>query len=69
MTHYRCIRCGAEGEDKTRLNHGIGLIKGRPCEGGKNAPLEEIGKKVKTETAPTETTAEIPKTKKSKGRK
>jgi len=62
MTHYRCIRCGAEGDNKEKLNHAIGLAIGRPCAGGKNAPLEETGK---TKTAATETTAEIPK---SKGR-
>ena len=64
MTHYRCIRCGAEGEDILKLNHAIGLAIGRPCAGGKNAPLEETGKKVKTET-----TSEIPQPKKSKGHK
>jgi len=65
MTHYRCIRCGTEGEDKETLNHGIGLTIGRPCAGGPDAPLEVTGKTPKTETAATETTAEIPK---SKGR-
>jgi len=65
MTHYRCIRCGALGDDKETLDHAIGLSKGRPCAGGPDAPLEEIGK-AKTETAATETTAEIPT--KSRGR-
>jgi len=52
MGTYRCIRCTGEIEAKDkeeairRLDHSLGLSKGRPCAGGKHAPIEELSSKV-----------------------
>lgn len=48
MGTYRCIRCTGSGEfaDKDeairRLDHALGIYKGRPCAGGKDAPIQEV---------------------------
>jgi len=62
MGLYRCVRCTGSGEYKDketaikRLDHSLGLSKGRPCAGGKKAPIEEV---VATTTpAPKEVKAE-----------
>lgn len=52
MGTYRCIRCTGQGEfaDKDeairRLDHALGIYKGRPCAGGKDAPIQELSPKV-----------------------
>ncbi len=52
MGTYRCIRCTGEVEAKDkdeairRLDHSLGMSKGRPCAGGKNAPIAEVSPKV-----------------------
>ncbi len=68
MAHYRCQQCFAEGDDPTGLDHAHGLIIGRPCAGGKAAPVVEVGGKPKPKAATAEPT-EIPKTKSKKSKK
>ena len=49
MVKVRCIRCTGIAEGKTateaaqKIDHAIGLSKGRPCAGGDEAPIEVIG--------------------------
>ncbi len=48
MTEFQCLKCTGRveakdiGEAKRKLDHAIGLSKGRPCAGGKNAPVQEM---------------------------
>ncbi len=65
MTHYRCVRCGGESDDKERIDHSRGLKIGRPCAGGGDAPIEDLTPKQAKPKVVEETTPKIP-TKKTK---
>ena len=76
MTEFQCLKCTGRieakdlAEAKRKLDHAIGLSKGRPCAGGKNAPVQEmavqaassIKVEVKTETVKVTDTKKKSKT-------
>ena len=63
MTEFQCLKCTARIEAKDlaeaikNMDHAIGLSKGRPCAGGKNAPIREYAPTVKA--APTVETVKV----------
>jgi len=72
MGTLTCSRCKATTESdsidegRSRLDHGIGIYKGKPCEDGK-AELFFTGKQTPKETSSTETTESQSKVKKTIG--
>ncbi len=77
MTEFQCLKCTARTEAKDlaeaikTMDHAIGLSKGRPCAGGKDAPIREYAPTAKAapavETVKAEVITETSKsTKKSK---
>ena len=48
MTEFQCLKCTSRVEAKDLseamkiMDHAIGLSKGRPCAGGKHAPIREF---------------------------
>ena len=81
MIKVKCIRCTATAEGETadeaalKLDHAIGLGKGRPCAGGKEAPVIIISPQPtieippRSEPKPVEPVHEQPKPKKPKKKK
>ena len=67
MGEYKCIRCTGHGEyenieeARAKLDHSLGLSKGRPCRGGDTAPIQEVVAAVAQEPKPAK--AEKPKEK------
>ena len=61
MAHYRCIRCGGESDDKEKIDHARGLVIGRPCAGGGDAPIEDLRPKKATAKVEETPKAETPK--------
>lgn len=64
MTEFQCLRCTGKIEASNlveaikNMDHALGLSKGRPCAGGKHAPIQEVKANVRVETVKVETKTE-----------